>query len=242
MAPWDSNGIIKALMATISAKALELPPPNIYGEYLLDKDQYLQEHHPKDLIVLHHTVGGSAQSTYEWWNEGDKRRIGTAYIIERDGTIWEVFSPECWAYHLKMGDADTDRRSIGIELASEGGLTYKEGKLFAFDGRKELGREDYLVGIGAVVRLPAPYRGYNYFDAYDAPQVVATTHLVRWLCKEFGIPKEVPAEAPNPDGVAGRYVSFKGIIHHAMVRKDKSDLHPAFPWDQFLEGIGGKYV
>ena len=38
---------------------------NINQDLLLDDSQYLKEEHKKDLIVLHHTVGGSAKSTIE---------------------------------------------------------------------------------------------------------------------------------------------------------------------------------
>ena len=45
----------------------------------------------KSGIAIHHTVGGSARSSFEWWKQdttktGGRRRGGTAYIIDRDGT------------------------------------------------------------------------------------------------------------------------------------------------------------
>ena len=52
---------------------------------------------------------------------GNPNRIATAYIVERDGTIFEVFDPRHWAFHLglKGSQGQVDRRSIGIEIASE---------------------------------------------------------------------------------------------------------------------------
>ena len=44
-------------------------------------------------ICLHHTVGGSAVSSFNWWLN-DQRLVGTAYLIARDGKIHEVFDPE----------------------------------------------------------------------------------------------------------------------------------------------------
>lgn len=58
----------------------------------LDATQYYQDMVPKRQIYLHHTVGGSAKSTVDYWNKTPER-IGTAYIVERDGTIFEVFPP-----------------------------------------------------------------------------------------------------------------------------------------------------
>lgn len=74
---------------------------NVCTDLRLPVDQYFNETPKKDLIVLHHTVGGSAKSTFDYWRT-DPEHIGTAYIVERDGTIYEVFSPECWAYHLGL--------------------------------------------------------------------------------------------------------------------------------------------
>src|SRR5205085_11648841 len=91
--------------------ALRLPP-----------DSYFPEKHQKDLVVLHHTVGGSAKSTFEYWRT-DEQHIGTAYIVDRDGTIYEVFPPECSAYHLGLKTTrELHKRSVGIEIASEGAL------------------------------------------------------------------------------------------------------------------------
>ncbi len=50
--------------------------------------------------MLHHTAGGSARSTFNYWN-GNATRIATAYIVERDGTIFEVFDPR----HLNLDSA-----------------------------------------------------------------------------------------------------------------------------------------
>lgn len=100
-------------------------PMQVDQSMRLTPDQYIPERQEKDLVVLHHTVGGTARSTFEWWQTGDReQRVATAYIIDRDGIIYEVFDPAHWAYHLGLKGAAGahDKRSIGIELASEGGL------------------------------------------------------------------------------------------------------------------------
>jgi len=86
----------------------------------LPEGQYVHQRHKKSLIVLHHTAGADAESTFRWWLT-DPKRIGTAYIVARDGRIFEVFPPEYWAFHLGVkGQRQLDRRSIGIELANAG--------------------------------------------------------------------------------------------------------------------------
>jgi hypothetical protein len=39
----------------------------------LIEDQYKSEEYDKNLIVLHHTVGGTALSTFNWWQKYDPK-------------------------------------------------------------------------------------------------------------------------------------------------------------------------
>jgi N-acetyl-anhydromuramyl-L-alanine amidase AmpD len=42
----------------------------------------------KNHIVLHHTVSSDEKGVYEWWcNDGKK--VATAYVVDKDGTIYE---------------------------------------------------------------------------------------------------------------------------------------------------------
>lgn len=195
----------------------------------LPPDQYHAEAQSKSLVVLHHTVGGSAKSSRDWW-ASDPRRIGTAYLVERDGTVYEVFPPEAWAFHLGCSDVGLERRSIGIELCSEGGLEVRAGHAWALDGKRDLGP---VVKLIKEMRIDYhEWRGFKAFDAYDADQVAATFLLVDSLLKRFGIPRSMP----TPDECRGpadfrRWHSHEGVLHHAMLRKDKSDLHPGFPFE-----------
>lgn len=196
---------------------------NFNNSLLLSANQYVQEKVKKDLIVIHHTVGGSAKSTFDYW-QGDDKRIGTAFIIERDGTIYQTFPEDMWAFHIgsKVGNR-IDKRSIGIELASEGGLTLNNGKLYCFgvvSSRTQYKQEPYDVGHN--------WRGFRYFDKYEDEQVVATSELIHYLCQKHNIPRNMPDDPYeyHPD-----YYNHVGICGHAHIRSDKSDVHPGF-WTQ----------
>jgi len=227
----------------------------------LTDDQYFKEETVKTNICLHHTVGGSAASTFKYW-QGNPDRVATSYIIERDGTIYEVFDPMYWAHHLGLKlpkNTVYNKRTIGIELASEGALrsgqelnlksnttNFDTNYLYAFDidtppfvSAKKLyhlynddvnGHKFWNNGI--------QFRGYMFFDEYDEPQVVATIALVLHLCEQFSIPKQL---IPNADKFAfTEWIlsnDWKGIYTHVNVRADKSDLAPCWDWNRLRDAL-----
>ncbi|MCI0561524.1 MAG: N-acetylmuramoyl-L-alanine amidase, partial [Nitrososphaera sp.] len=199
-------------MFRLDTTSFRLPPEEIY-----------QTEFPKKQIYIHHTVGGSAKSTFNWWKmdrtqSGGVLKVGTAYLIERNGTIYEVFDPRFWCHHLGLkisANARLNQQSIGIELCSEGALTKKEdGKLYAFDGARQQHDKS--------VELPAEWRGYKYFDAYEDIQLEACFWLVGYLCNRFNIPRLV---VPGPDRFVmnSLHLDFPGVLGHCNVRSDKTD-------------------
>ena len=193
----------------------------------LPDTEYFHDVSPKNLIVLHHTVGGSAQSTFDWWVT-DPKRIGTAYLVERDGTVHEVFPPEKWASHINRKDAqgrqivELEKRSIGIELCNHGPLTKRGDKFYFFDRVSE--HTEYS---GPVYDCGKLWRDRWYFAAYPVAQLEAVGKLVKELCPRFGIPN-----MPYPNDYLESGVT--GIVSHAQLRKDKSDVHPGFAWEVLL--------
>jgi len=203
-------------------------PVKINRAVRLEKKDYIESATQKDLIVLHHTVGASALSTINYWKT-DPRRIATAYVIERDGEVYEVFDPKFWAFHLGLEGSGgaVDKRSIGIEIASEGGLTERDGKLYCYDkvtDRTVFTQEHYDHGM--------PWRGYRFFDAYSDVQISAVIKLINLLKVQFKIPHQTPADHFDQDDI---YRQFTGTLGHHHLRTDKSDVHPGFPWQRVIE-------
>lgn len=201
--------------------------------YRLPAAQFVPEPTPKSLIVLHHTVGGSWRSTFDWWRTTPER-IGTAYLVERDGSVFEVFDPRSWAYHLGLKGVGSrvDRRAIGIEICSEGGLKRgPSGELYAFGSTAP--RNIYR---GETHRVPGMgFRGFEWFSAYTEPAIESVVRLVDRLCSEHGVPRRTPADHLGFD--AALY-DFEGIVGHHHLRADKSDVHPGFPWAELVERCG----
>jgi|AntRauTorcE11897_2_1112592.scaffolds.fasta_scaffold02482_9 N-acetyl-anhydromuramyl-L-alanine amidase AmpD len=193
-------------------------------DFRLPENQYNKGNFKKSGICVHHTVGSTAESTFHWWN-GNSDKVGTAYIIDRDGTLLEVFDPESWAWQfgLKWNNPDRfafERRFIGIELASEGGLKEKDGKFYCFDriSPRTEKPEDEVFDAGE------NYRGHRYFDRYEPEQMETLTELINHLCDRFDIPRKMLAK---PTEYYGQEIkNFKGIIGHVNVRKDKTDPAP----------------
>lgn len=233
-----------------------MPSPTITRDLRLPASEYGREKFPKHLGVLHHTVGGSAKSSFQHWVD-TPGSVATADLVERTGTVLEVFPPECWAIHLFRMDAlplgvraETakylERHSYGVEIASEGALTYQntggpDSDIYAFDGKKYLGKASQLLAAGRILRMPTPWRGYQYFDAYDLDQVTATIQLVLLRGKQLGIPPVLHPGVYNPDAVrAEDWLNFKGWVTHALLRPDKSDVHLGFPFERLEAALAGR--
>jgi len=213
----------------------------------LPQSEYFAEPQAKSGIALHHTVCDSVHTTMKLWRRdktpgGSPRKIATAYVIERDGTIYEAFDPECWAWQFGLHWRENlripfERRFIGIEISSEGGLMEYRENLYAYQKVSPLTRKPK----DEALRCDTPYRGYQWFDRYDIAQLASVARLVDELCARFSIPRVYPEHPFLYYGTT--LASFRGVIGHAMVRADKSDPAPdPRLWETLREVAGLKPV
>lgn len=214
-----------------------------------------QEKTAKKQIVLHHTIGLA---------EGDLRtltredyHVSTAYILGRDGTIYQTFSPHQWSYHLGKnpvtGNKTGSIRAVGIEICNYGWLKDKgDGKLYTLYGQEYCSKED----TEAYIELPQPYRHHKYYATFTEEQYESTIIMLRYLCKEFNIPKTfVPSDAGKEaagdwnniprfnlfanDTDAQKYGICSHVNYRAALSETagKWDLGPAFDWNKVMEGV-----
>lgn len=201
---------------------------NFNTSFKLSDKQYFKEVHPKKIIVLHHTVSGpGVTGDVNWW-EKTPEKVGTPFIIDRDGEVFQVFDEKYWIHHLgitsnqlrQFQSSTTNIRlnqlSIGIELDSWGGLVEKGGKFFTSTG-KEIPAEN-------VITYDKPYRGYKHYEKYTKFQIIALRKLITFLCEKYGIKPYYFEEMFefNRKAING----YHGIWSHTSYRPDKNDIHP----------------
>jgi N-acetyl-anhydromuramyl-L-alanine amidase AmpD len=184
--------------------------------YRLPEKQFVNEPAAKNLIVLHGTGGTTASGAFEAWRKSPER-VATAYIIDRDGAIHEVFPPECWAWHLGAGDPDLEKRSIGIELVNAGPLTRAGDELRMWTGRR------YCAAADRSLAAHEPFRGFQFFATYTPEQASAAVLLANVLCDRFDIPRRMLPDALRETFCLPVVRNFSGIVSHHNVRRDKWD-------------------
>lgn len=179
-------------------------------------------------ICLHYTAGSSVAGAVAWWKTKNPH-IGTPYIIDRDGTIYQVFDSDYWAWHLGINNAAQDQRLIGIELVNWGPIQKRGEGIYS-----PVGYTTAVVG-SEVLQTAKPWKGVILFQRFTDPQLASLRELVDDLCTRYKIPKVLAppewrtAEKPWP-GAA----THNGILAHEHFRSDKYDMGPAFDWSRLI--------
>jgi N-acetyl-anhydromuramyl-L-alanine amidase AmpD len=200
--------------------------PKIIKKHLTN-GQYYAPAHEKTCLFLHHTAGTTAQGAWGWWNQTPDR-VGTPYLIDRNGDIYECFDPKSWAYHLGIkGDDDSqEKQSISIEIVAAGHLYGDDNNMFlplypnTAAGKKIPDSEICVIEKG--------FRGYTHFQAYTDAQIISLCQLVGKIHADF---PTIPFPSTftekvfeyNPDIINK---DLKGVFTHTSVRKDKDDIIP----------------
>lgn len=196
----------------------------------LKRGQFFDEDCKKQNIVYHHTVSSTAGSALTWWDMTPVV-VATAFLIGKDGAIFEAFPPGKWAHALGLRNRRNvalNKRAIQIELVNEGPLIEVPGYTsprWNFGPTKPHG-SPYR---GEVIATK-PWRGFSLWAAYTEEQYRSLSWLTRKLCDEFNIQPTMCTQDVCNLSVPDRF----GIYTHAQVRADKSDLHPGFDWKKII--------
>ncbi|MBC7828274.1 MAG: N-acetylmuramoyl-L-alanine amidase [Chitinophagaceae bacterium] len=216
---------------------------------------YYKVEHPKQRIVLHFTAG-NIRSDLGALTRNDYH-VSVAFVIGRDGTIYQLFSSKYWSGHLGKGVGNEgtgnaeDKSSIGIELSNYGYLSEVSGNLETYYSRQKdkagkPGPVDVYCSLAdthAYKKLETPFRNQRYYASHTPQQYNSLIVLLRYLTTQYKIPRNF-----LPDQL--RYVTtpevlkFKGIVSHINYRKDgKWDIGQAFEWEKVIKGVQAeKYI
>jgi len=134
MTPAEIARDLRRLAGEVEKLASTPPaPPAIVRDVRLPAGHYHPQQYQKDLVVLHFTAGSSVSGAVNHW-QTLAAAVGTAYVLDRAGVLYEIFDPRCWAHHLGIPGAASenyrhDQRSIGIEIVNVGPLRRFGGAL-----------------------------------------------------------------------------------------------------------------
>jgi N-acetyl-anhydromuramyl-L-alanine amidase AmpD len=203
----ESSGIFSYV------RAISLPNPA----------HFVAQKRAKKRIVIHGTAGVI---------KGDivaltTNKVSTAFVLARDGNLYQLFNPEYSAYHLgpsndgSYSNTDMSFSSIAIEISNIGPLKLVDDVMYDIYGKAYCGIDD------SSYYDQVDYRGYKYYASYTDKQYDALNRLINDLCLKYGIPKTtLQSEARyaySPKAAQG-----VGISTHVNWRKDKFDLAPNF--------------
>ncbi len=200
----------------------------------------------KQQIVLHFTAGNLSGGMSTLTTQD--RRVSVAFVLARDGTIYQLFPSKYWSGHIGAGIGNSgtnnarDKVTIGIEIINYGYLVERDSNLETIYSRtrENPNRIDLfcpLTQTEAYQKLNTPFREQKYYASYTPQQYDSLVVLLRFLTKKYNIPRQFLAESkrylPTQD-----VLSFKGIVSHVNYRPSgKWDIGPAFDWQQVISGV-----
>lgn len=194
---------------------------------------YYPEVIKKDKILLHYTVGTILSDLTVLTKPNN--HVSVAYLVARSGTVYELFDPKAWAYHLGPnatgGNTVQSQRSIAIEISNLGALGISPtDPTVLIDTYKK----PYCKLTDTQYYVKTDYRGSKYFASFTDAQYKAIDSLLLNLCREFKIQHSFLP--PDQRFQHQLKVPQVGILSHVNFRKDKQDLSPAFDFSK-ISGI-----
>lgn len=182
-----------------------------------------------DQFVIHYDGSGSSKECFETLQ---KRRLSVHFMIDTDGTIYQLLDVKERAWHATRANS----RSVGVEMANIGAYPPEQVSLL---------NEWYAqhpVKPARSVAVSGTIQGQQYvmYD-FTAAQYQSLIQLTAALC---GALPRIACDYPRePDGLVINHVVIEdqfqahhGLIGHYHIQAEKQDPGPAFQWDKVVQG------
>lgn len=204
-----------------------------------DTSYYYDQAMPKKKVVVHFTAGYLKSDIFYLTKKNNK--VSVAFVIGRDGVIYNLFHSGKWSYHLGRGsvggNGTNSKASIGIEMSNIGPLKRIGDNLVTVYSDSDVyctieDKDQY-------VEIEGDFRGYKYFAAHTDAQYKSLAILLRYLTAKYDIPRAFLDDSlrfeTNTEAAA-----FEGIVTHINFRTSgKWDLGPGFDWERLVADVTG---
>jgi N-acetyl-anhydromuramyl-L-alanine amidase AmpD len=182
----------------------------------LAADRYGPLNHPErvepiEALIWHYTGPGSFAGARTWLTAKDATPVSAHFLIDRDGTAWQLVPLTERAIHAGgttstlYGRGNVNGRTIGIELANVGPLKPTDSA-----GWTDAMGRPYAGPVGK-----APIDG-SAWEPFPGPQIDAACALARKLAELF------PQLGAEPEK--------RNLGHRHVDPSRKLDPGPLFPW------------
>jgi len=201
---------------------------------------YINEELSKERIVLHFTAGHLQGDLITMMNPDST--ISVPYVIGRNGTVYQLFNPKYWAWHLGRNAIGSNSiqspHTIAIEVSNYGYLKKIGDELHTYHSTPST--PDVYCHIedrNVYTELETEFRGKNYFANYTDSQYESLVILLRYLTNRFNIERSFLPWNSRFDTTED-VLAFSGIVSHINYRNSgKWDIGPAFDWNRVEQGL-----
>ena len=177
----------------------------------------------KHQIILTHSSRNGLEylQSLKYRYNGDFKRIPN-YFISRDGKVLQFLNNSEHTNYFK--EPNINRNSIIICLENLGWL------------QKEPLTDYYVNWIGDIYKgkvFEKKWRDYYFWQPYTEKQLDVTVELCKELFKDMSISPTIVGHNTKINGVQ----KFEGVVTRSNFYSDRTDLSPAFNFEEFLKKI-----
>lgn len=203
----------------------------------IEWNNYVKEESFKKQIVLHLTLSGNGidGDIAHWKN--NYSTVSTHFIIERDGTINQLFDTKYWSRHLGINNKvfkqnnlpvlNLDKHSIGIEIDNWGGLKKIQSNLYETIYGNKINLTD-----DRVIYIKEGFMGFQHFEQLTFKQLKSIKQLLLKLSIEHKIP--LVYNKDDMYNLSNKALQgLEGLYTHRSFRYDKIDL----PYFYYLDEL-----